>query len=96
MINTLVVKVTLAEMDECYEVGLAESSESYDMTLDTAVNVTGGEYYTGDYEVTPRAATEVVLPTEGLVMSDDVTVRKIPYYETSNPTGKTVYIASEV
>lgn len=96
MINTLVVNVTLAELDECYNVCMEESNSALDVELDTAVNVTGGTYYTGDYEVIPQASNEIILPTEGLVMSDDVTVRKIPYYETSNESGKTAYIASEV
>ena len=53
--------------------------------------------YTGEYTVTPLAASAVILETEGLRMTDDVTVRKIPYYETSNPGGGyTAYIASEV
>lgn len=52
--------------------------------------------YHGDYEVTPSASTAIILETGGLMMVEDVTVRKIPYYETSNITGKTVYIASEV
>lgn len=53
-------------------------------------------YYTGQYVVTPLAETQVILPTNGLMMSDDVTVTKVPYYEVSNIYGDTVYIASEV
>lgn len=53
--------------------------------------------YTGDYEVTPLAASAVVLETNGKRMTDDVTVKKVPYYETSNPGGGyTAYIAMEV
>lgn len=52
--------------------------------------------YTGDYIVTPRAYARTRLPTNGLVMRDDVTVIEIPYYETSNVTGTTIYIADEV
>lgn len=52
--------------------------------------------YTGDYIVTPRAYERTRLPTNGLVMRDDVTVIEIPYYETSNVTGTTIYIADEV
>ena len=49
---------------------------------------TGGKPYEGEYTVIPKANAPTVLAT--------VTVTKIPYYETSNPTGDTVYIASEV
>lgn len=54
------------------------------------------EYYTGAYEVIPRAHDEVILQTTGLMMADDVTVRRVPYYETHSETGVTAYIASEV
>ena len=52
--------------------------------------------YTGDYVVTPLAHEQTVLKTKGKAMTDDVTVLEVPYYEISNPTGDTVYIASEV
>ena len=56
----------------------------------------GGKPYEGDYIVIPKADAATVLPTRDRLMQDDVTVQKIPYYETANPTGVTVYIASEV
>ena len=54
------------------------------------------EPYTGDYTVTPQAHEDVVLETNGKRMTDDVTVFRVPYFETSNIYGNTVYIASEV
>lgn len=51
--------------------------------------------YTGEYNVTP-ATEEQCLPTKNKLMRDDITVREIPYYETSNDTGTTVYIGSKV
>lgn len=60
----------------------------------------GGEYtpnpYDGDYTIIPKAYSDVVLDTNGKTMFDDVTVKQVPYYETSNEFGETVYIASEV
>ena len=54
----------------------------------------GGVPYAGSYEVTPDADGEV-LPTRSKTMSDDVTVRPIPYVETTNEAGGyTVSIAS--
>lgn len=54
------------------------------------------DYYTGAYTVVPKAYEAITLPTHGLMMSDDVTVTKVPYYETSNIfDGLTVYIAEE-
>lgn len=52
--------------------------------------------YEGAYTVTPKANTEQVLATDGKLMQDDVTVFEIPYFETSNLSGTTVYIANEV
>ena len=57
---------------------------------------TGGVPYEGDYTVTPKAHEATILPTTGKTMTNDVTVIEIPYYETSNVSGSTVYIANEV
>lgn len=51
--------------------------------------------YEGDYEVTPTASG-FIMPTKNKRMEDDVTVKPIPYYETSNVSGITVYIAGQV
>ena len=47
--------------------------------------------YEGDYTVTPKT-TQQEMETEGLAMKDNVTIKPIPYYETSNGYGSTVYI----
>lgn len=58
--------------------------------------ISGGDLYEGPYEVTPRAWNEVVLETMGKTMEADVTVQRVPYYETSNMfEGETAYIAEE-
>ena len=56
------------------------------------VYVGGKGTYEGPYTVTPHVSNNQVLPTNDLVMSDDVTVFKIPYAEVSNISGKTVTI----
>lgn len=56
----------------------------------------GGNPYTGDYAVTPKVAQQT-MPTKGKFMTDDVTVKAIPIYETSNASGgSTIYIAKEI
>lgn len=60
------------------------------------VQIVAADVYDGDYVVTPQAHEEQILPTEGKMMEDDVTVLRVPYFETSNIFGKTAYIASEV
>jgi len=44
------------------------------------------EEYTGVYEITP-STSEQVLPTAQKVLTADVTVQEIPYYETTNESG---------
>ena len=55
------------------------------------------ETYFGPYEVIPLAFTDQILETNNKIMTDDVTVFKVPYHETSNLfDGKTAYIAEVV
>lgn len=69
--------------------------------LQGGVNVGGvikeePDYYEGEYEVTP-STEQKVLETKQKFMEDDVTVRKIPFYEVTNETGgTTVTIGREV
>lgn len=63
----------------------------------TIPSTPGLELYGGPYEATPKAWEEQILETEGKLMSDDVTVFRVPYYETINLfDGKTAYIAEEI
>lgn len=54
------------------------------------------EHYEGDYEITPSAHHNIVLETANKKMMGDVNVLQIPYFETSNTSGYTIYIGSEV
>lgn len=54
------------------------------------------ESYTGDYEVIPQKESQV-LKTKDKLMSDDVTIKEIPFFEVSNLAGGTTcYIGKEV
>ena len=54
------------------------------------------EAYDGPYVITPAIDSQV-LPTAQKRMTDNMTVKAIPYFQTSNPQmGETVYIGSEV
>lgn len=54
------------------------------------------DYYNGEYEITPQIESQTLL-TAQKYMSDDVTVKEIPYYSVSNTSGgNTVYIGSEL
>lgn len=59
------------------------------------INVVG-EKYEGEYDVTPSTYNDKVLATQNLVMTKDVTIRKIPQFEVSNTSnGKTLIIGEE-
>lgn len=54
------------------------------------------DMYTGPYDVIPSTVQQT-LYTQNKVMSNNVTVQKIPYYETPNPQGgNTIFIGNEV
>lgn len=61
----------------------------------TIPNTPGLETYTGAYEVTPLPFEAQTLRTKNKLMGDDVVVLEIPYFETSNVSGTTVYIGGE-
>ena len=45
------------------------------------------DVYTGEYEVTPKAWEETVLPTADKLLLEYVRVFEIPYYTVANPSG---------
>ena len=52
--------------------------------------------YDGPYEAIPKVEAQT-LPTAKKLMTDDVTVHGVPFYEVSNDQGgNTVYIAKEL
>ena len=54
------------------------------------------DVYTGEYYVIPAPYDEQTLLTNQKLMTDDVTVAAIPYYETSNLSGGyTVFIGGD-
>lgn len=55
------------------------------------------DVYKGEYQITPHAFKEQILNTSNKLLKQNITVKKIPYFETSNECeGKTVYIAKEI
>ena len=54
---------------------------------------TWGPIYDGPYTVTP-ATNEQILETERKRTTDDITVEKIPFSETTNEYGTTITLAS--
>lgn len=54
-----------------------------------------GDPYTGNYTITPKV-DEQTMATRNKLMQDNVTIKAIPYYETDNNLGTTIYIGSEL
>lgn len=51
------------------------------------------EHYTGTYDVSVSVSDDQVLPTRQKILSDDITVHKVYFSKTENPSGgATVYI----
>ena len=63
--------------------------------LEVPVEITE-DIYEGTLTVIPKAHEQQILETKDKRMMNNITVQKIPYFETSNDTGKTIYIGSEV
>lgn len=78
-----------------FDIG-GKPSIGFDLANVRIIATGGSPPYMGEYTVIPKANEPTVLETKGKRMTDDVTVTKIPYYETANPLGDTVYIAAEV
>lgn len=54
------------------------------------------DIYRGSYTVVPKVDAQTLL-TQGLYMEENVSILKIPYYQTVNPQGgNTAYIADSV
>lgn len=69
------------------------------MTVTEATITHGGGSappYTGPYTVTPKVEAQT-LETARKLMTDDVNIKAIPFFETSNAAGgETFYIGTEV
>lgn len=51
--------------------------------------------YEGEYEIVSKPFKTSEIQTQGLKMRKNIVVLEIPYYETSNISGYTVYIGGE-
>lgn len=81
--KTLTISAVLSNETKQISAVLHNSKNSIVATIQRG---SSAEYYTGEYVVTP-SVQEQILETRNKVMSNDVTVEEIPYYETSNEHG---------
>lgn len=82
------MKIEFKENNQRVALGFAEITQTTEYI--------GGEKYDGDYIVTPKVVGQT-LPTKDRVLTDDVTVKAIPFFNVSNTSGgSTVFIAKEI
>lgn len=65
------------------------------MVSDAEVIYKSADPYTGSYTITPKV-DEQTMETRNKLMQDNVTIKAIPYRETENDLGTTIYIGSEL
>lgn len=89
----IIVPLTLDTSKTTFAFCLETHDEVYTMTNSMAIQAVITEPYEGDYIVIPQADSQTVLQTAGKYLHDNVTVTRIPTYETHNEFGTTFYIA---
>lgn len=58
--------------------------------------INDAEIYEGEHIITPKPFQQQELETKDKILKENIKVKEIPYFETSNIYGNTVYIGSEV
>lgn len=89
------VNLTVSESQQQFDLVVAENTQQFDLDVVEQIAFRPTATYDGEYIVTPKTV-EQTLGTAEKFMTDDVTVREIPYYEVSNTSGITVYIADNI
>lgn len=69
----------------------------YNMDFEKVSYISQNNPYYGSYSVNPKTNSDIILQTKNLIMTENLIVKKIPYYQVENVSkGDTVYIGSEV
>jgi len=92
----ITIPMSVATYDDTLPMDVTSSEETFDMTLGAEYAIASVESYTGEYEIIPKAHESQTLATKDKLMEDNVFIFEVPYFQTSNEHGDTVYIASEV
>jgi hypothetical protein len=89
----LILKVKLEEISCKIDTRINIKNEKINMSFGEVITTADLPHYEGEYTVIPKTE-EQTLKTANKVMSDNLVVEKIPYYEVTNTAnGKTVTIA---
>lgn len=90
------VQLTVSENQPVCSLTVDQLTYENNLALDTVINaeIVNVDLYEGSYDVVSLADNDQTLDTKNKMCTDDITVRKVPYFETSNLSGGyTVYIA---
>lgn len=89
------LEIVLENEEELLEIILKDEEELLDVTLENdviEVPVYDHEIYKGEHDITPLAFQEQELETKDKLLEKNIKVKEIPFFETSNLYGDTVYI----
>ena len=92
------IDISLSESVQQYDLQVRNNYESIDLASSEVINVTINDVpaYEGNYVVIPETSSQT-LETKDKKMLDDILIREIPYYETTNiQNGITVFIADSL
>ena len=90
------IRIRTVEITAEFPLRLRQESGTFSLGISNEVYEREGSRlpdYTGSYEVVPDVG-EKVIPTKEKSLHEDITVKKIPTFETSNEHGTTFIIAS--
>lgn len=92
----ITIPMTIATDTITVPMQVGTDSQTIGMSIGAEYAVATAETYDGSYEVIPKANQSQTLETANKLMEEDVLIFEVPYFQTSNEYGDTVYIASEV
>lgn len=85
-------RVIFEETNKELRIGFQEQQQMQVVFENAQYINTNADIFTGSYEISPRVEAQTI-PTADKRMTEDMTIKAIPYYEVSNnENGKTIII----
>lgn len=78
----------------CELVGTLSSSTCELVGEVSKASSAGYDTYKGDYEIVPKITSQTIY-TEDKIMTENLSINPIPYYEVSNNSGQTIIIGGQ-
>lgn len=90
------IPMSVSVSDTAIPMSIASDEVMVGMSIGAEYRIAEPEIYDGEYTVTPKAHESQTLETANKLLEENVLILNVPYFQTSNEYGDTVYIASEV